>query len=662
MDLPQSIAVFGQSVIRDQQSQRLSDIIKNVNGVYLSTTRAGTQESFSARGYGFSSSNMFKNGSRINTGTIPEISSLEKIEILKGSAAILYGNVAPGGIINMITKQPKFTSAGEISLRAGSYGLFKPSFDVYGPISDKIAFRVNGTYEKADSYRDRVQSERFYLNPSILFKWGSQTELLLHADYLDTDFTPDFGIGSLADTMVANIPRSRFMGTSWQYNKAIQTIVTATLKRKINECWSININTSYQLFKRDYYAVERIQAKANGDWKRPLGKILLKEAYFIGNLDFVGKIKTGTLEHSLLTGIDADRYYTDNYTFDIAAKIYDTLNLFDAEKFVQRTDIPIAVKLTKTKTPISRMGAYVQDLISISAKIKLLTGIRWSIQINEAVTTTYLLKDSTAKAISNNVNAFSPKLGFVYRPTKKSSIFISYANSFSVNNGTDVFGNALTPSIIDQYEIGLKNELFKGKLSANLTFYKIINNNLAQTALFAADRITPNNNTSFKELTGQTTSDGVEIDINAQPYKAVYIMGGYSYNYMRFTNTKEAKGNYIEGERLVNTPAHTANTSLSYTFQNGNLKGLKMGMGVFYTGNRLAGWNNTQQQAQTFSRLIPIDGFTTADVSVNYSFQKMSFQARVTNLFNTYNYYVHENYSVNPIAPRQFISTISVKF
>ena len=105
MDLPQSISVVGQSVIRDQQSQRLSDVIKNVNGVYLSTTRANTQESFSARGYGFSSSNMFKNGSRVNTGTMPEVSSLEKVEILKGSAAILYGNVAPGAIINPIHLQ-----------------------------------------------------------------------------------------------------------------------------------------------------------------------------------------------------------------------------------------------------------------------------------------------------------------------------------------------------------------------------------------------------------------------------------------------------------------------------------------------------------------------------------------------------------------------------
>ncbi|MES2882663.1 MAG: TonB-dependent receptor, partial [Bacteroidota bacterium] len=133
MDLPQSITVVGQGIIRDQQAQRLSDVIKNVNGVYVTTTRGAVQESFGARGYGLGSSNLFKNGARINSGVIPEMSSLEKVEVLKGSSAILFGQVAPGGILNMVTKQPKFKNGGEVSMRIGSYSLYKPAFDIYGP-------------------------------------------------------------------------------------------------------------------------------------------------------------------------------------------------------------------------------------------------------------------------------------------------------------------------------------------------------------------------------------------------------------------------------------------------------------------------------------------------------------------------------------------------
>ena len=169
MDLPQSISIINHQLLSNQQAQRLSDVIKNANGVYLSSNRASTQETFSARGYTFGSYNLFKNGTRVNSGAMPEVSSLESVEILKGSAAILYGNVAPGGIVNMVTKQPKFSKGGEVSMRAGSYSLYKPAFDVYAPISKTIAYRVNGTYEYANSYRNSVHSSRYYVNPSLLF-------------------------------------------------------------------------------------------------------------------------------------------------------------------------------------------------------------------------------------------------------------------------------------------------------------------------------------------------------------------------------------------------------------------------------------------------------------------------------------------------------------
>jgi iron complex outermembrane receptor protein len=199
-------------------------------------------------------------------------------------------------------------------------------------------------------------------------------------------------------------------------------------------------------------------------------------------------------------------------------------------------------------------------------------------------------------------------------------------------------------------------------LSLNVTAYRIINNNLAQTAQFAADGTTPNNNTALKELTGQTTSDGVEVDITAHPVKGLDIIAGYSYNYMRYTKTENKKGNYVEGERLVNNPAHTANASVFYTFGSSHIKGFKVGATAVYIGKRNAGWNNQIEQTQNYSRLIAIDGFTTVDISAGYTWKNISLLAKISNLGDAYNYYVHENYSVNPIAPRQFAATLSYKF
>ncbi|HSU50587.1 MAG TPA: TonB-dependent receptor, partial [Segetibacter sp.] len=188
----------------------------------------------------------------------------------------------------------------------------------------------------------------------------------------------------------------------------------------------------------------------------------------------------------------------------------------------------------------------------------------------------------------------------------------------------------------------------------------IKNNNLAQTAQFAANG-QPNNNTAIKELTGETTSDGIELDVTGHPLSGLDIIAGYSYNYMRYTKTPDAKGNYVEGERLVNTPAHTANASIWYAFKNEKLKGLKIGATAFYTGDRFGGWNNTIGQAQNFSRLIPVKGFTTVDISAAYTRKKVSLMAKVSNITNTFNYYVHENYSINPIAPRQVVATVAYR-
>ena len=671
MDLPQAVVTISEAVIKNQQAQRLSDVIKNVNGVYLGTARASTQESFYARGYNFSSTNMFKNGSRVNSGAMPEVSSLESVEILKGGAAILYGNVAPGGVLNMVTKKPKFDFGGEVSLRAGSYNLIKPAIDIYGPISNKIAYRLNGTFESADSYRDQVSSKRYYINPSLLFKLSNRTELIVEGDYLKHEFTPDFGIGSLNDSTkgirpatVPDVARSAFMGTPWQYNKTNQSTASITLNHSINTNWKINAVASYQQFKRDYYAVERIQAKYDplGFWARPLGRVDTKEEYLTGQVNLNGNFKTGKVGHILLVGADADRSVTNTYNYDIQSKIYDTISILDPSKYTPRTDMPVANRLTFVETPVNRFGVYVQDLVSITPKIKLLAGVRWSIQESPAATTTHLQKgDSVSKAKFASANAFSPRVGLVYRFKPNVSFFASYSNSFSVNTGLDIYNNVLEPSIIDQYELGVKNIFLHGKLTVNLTAYKIINNNLAQTAQFDKDG-NPNSNSNLKELTGQTTSNGVELDIMANFLKGFSVIAGYSYNDMKYTKTPGNKGSYIEGARLVNTPAHTANASAFYTFSHGALNRLKIGAAVFYVGDRFGGWNNTIDQEQSYSRLIPVKGFTTVDISAGYSIKKFSLLAKISNLTNTYNYYVHENYSINPIPPRQLIATVAYKF
>lgn len=663
MDMPQSTSIVSSQVIADQQSSRLSDVMKNVNGVAMGSSRGSTSENFFARGYSLGSNNYFKNGARYNSGSIPEVSTLERVEVLKGSAAMLFGNVSGGAIVNLVTKKPKFEYGGELALRTGSYDHYKPTGDVYGPITENLAFRLIGTYENSRSYRETVNSEKYYFNPSFLYNMGENTTLLVEGDYLNYDLTPDFGIGSLEGKIPTRIDRGSFFNTPWAYNKANQTTASATLDHQLNSQWKIQVIGSFQQFEREYYSAERIQADAVGDWNRTLNRLHTAENYFTAQLHATGKFQTGSIGHSLLLGTDADRYINTSHTFDLN-KDYDTINLLDGRKYTSRTDMPAAVDSLRSEAPTHRLGFYAQDLISLSEKVKIMAGLRWSYQRASTPTLYNLLSNTKTKATtaSKADHAFSPRVGLVYQPLKTTAFFASYSNNFTVNSGIDVNDQALSPSLIDQYEVGVKNDFLDGRLSANLTVYKIVNNNLAQQAQFLKDGITENTNTNIKELTGQTTSDGVEVDLSGTLVDGLYFIGGYSYNFMRYTKTSGLKGSYVEGERLVSNPAHTANASMFYTFKTRSLKGMRIGFSSYYMGSRNAGWNNTVGQAQTGSRLIPLSGFATYDLSVGYTNSSFSILAKISNLTNELNYYVHENYSVNPIPPRQFLTTLTFSF
>ncbi|MFI5136476.1 MAG: TonB-dependent siderophore receptor [Sphingobacteriales bacterium] len=676
LDLPQSAGTVSSRVIEDQQINHLGDAIKNVSGVSLTQTRGGVGETFSARGYSIgitgASGSIFKDGVLTNTAGFPEASTLESVEVLKGSAALLYGNVSGGLIINMVTKKPQFESGGGVSVRYGSYNMFKPSVDVYGPVSENAAFRLIGVYENDGSYRNHVYTLRKYVNPSLLFNLGKKTTLLVAGDYLNESLTPDFGIGSLnnGQAIPTMVPRSQYINTSWAYSHINQFSGMATLNHQFNDDWHLNAIISGQ--GTDIYSYQASlpnTVSATGEWSRGLARANTVENNYTGQANLTGKFKTGWVRHQILIGTDLAKVVnvTNGYSVaghNISTYIYDKINTIDLNKYTQRTDIPNATDTARTTAPVYRLGAYTQDLVSFTDKIKMLAGIRWSWQETDQSNIQYLLRQTSGggTAITRYDRAFTPKLAFIYQPVSTSSVYISYSNDFMLNTGTDVnTGQGLKPSLVNQYEAGTKNELFDGKIIANLSVYRIINSNLAVVAPFKADG-TANSDNTLKELSGQTTSDGFDIDITGHLSKNFYFITGYSYNNARYTKTSGLKGSPVLGERLVISPVSTANATLFYTFNNPALKGFKVGATAFYTGSRMAGYNNTIGQAQPYSRLIPVGGFTTLDLTAGYTYKKMSLLVSVTNVTNTLNYLIHDNYSITPIAPRQFLTTLAYRF
>lgn len=667
LDLPQSFQVIGSTIIEQQQSIRLSDVIKNANGVYVGSARGGAQESFFSRGYDMSANNIFKNGFRLNSGSMPEVSSLEKVEILKGSAALLFGNVAPGGILNMVTKAPSFTKGGEIAMQAGSYNFYKPSLDFYGPLNKSIAYRINGSYENSESFRDVVKKERFYINPSLLFAVNKKTEILLQGDYLHDDWTPDFGTVIIGKKII-DLPRDLYLGATWSTGQTQQTTVSALVKHEFNSNWKLNFNSSFQDYTRTFKGTERIQPAANGDWNRPLGQNRNEEAITSEQLSLQGNFSTGKIKHQLLTGVDYENSFAQAYTYVFNPTTYGSGNIYDFENFNQGTGIPESNNTRIVKTTTNRFGVYIQDLISITEKFKVLAGLRWSWQESQPITYNLAVNPNvTTNGVKQKDIAFSPRIGLVFQPTKNTSLFASYSDSFTPNTGTTVSGDVLDPSIIAQYEVGVKNDFWKGLLSLNVTLYQITNDNLAQTAEFKADGST-NTDTTVKVLSGETKSKGIEVDITARPIEGLNINAGYSYNDMRYTKTSGTNGSFIVGDRLVRTPANTANLSFFYTLPNGKLKGLSFGAIGNYIGKRVGGWNNqvvvnpTTFATSINDREIPLNDYTTIVFSIGYDWKKFSLLCKLSNITNELNYTVHENYSVNPIAPRQVLTSLRYKF
>lgn len=694
MDNPQAIQVIGAEIIEQQQAIRLSEVLKNANGVYVSSARGGAQESFFSRGYDMSANNMFKNGFRYNAGSIPDVSGLDKVEFLKGGSALLFGNVAPGGIVNLVTKTPSFKSGGEISMQMGSYAFYKPSIDFYGPLTKSIAFRINGSYENSESFRDVVKNERLYINPSLLFDITQKTQITLQGDYLSADWTPDFGTGIIGKEIL-DLPRNAFYGSLWSNGTTKSASASVLLNHDFNKNWKLNFNSSFQSYNRGSNSTAQLSNldtyATPGDWNRGLAKNKNLEQILGDQLSLQGNFNTGSVKHQIFTGADWENSFATAYTYTFDEKyvqtgtkdglpvygptLYDTINLFTFDPNNQRKDIPTTDRATQiAKTDTNRFGVYFQDLISITEKFKVLAGVRWSWQ--EAEVSTYKETFAGGKqtvAPENAIptvtpkrldNAFSPKAGLIYQPTKDVSLFGSYSNSFTPNTGTTADLQPIKPSIIDQVEAGIKTDFLKGLLSTNITVYQITNSNLAQMAEFKADG-TPNTDTNIKVLSGGTKSKGVEIDITAKPVDGLNIIAGYSYNDMRYTETSGLNGSFIEGDRVARTPLNTANLSFFYTLQEGLLKGISVGAIGNYIGDRIGGWNSQYDSTKPggiWDREIPLEGYTTIDVSAGYTWKKISILCKLSNITNELNYTVHENYSVNPIAPRQIMTSLRYKF
>lgn len=657
----QSISIISSKLIEQQGNLTISDATKNVPGVYTFATYGNKRESMSSRG--FRGIPILKNGVRVNSdfrgvGILTDAIGIDNIQVLKGTAAITQGVAtdlgSPGGVINIVTKTPKFQSGGEVALRGGSWGLFRPTFDVYGPIDDneKIAFRVNGAYERSDSYRSMISNERLYFNPSLQWKANDKTTVTVEMDYLDDSRTPDLGTVNLAGNdinAIYDLPHDKFLGFKSDRVATKNATYTIRVDRKLNDKFSLR--AAY--FKSDLdiddtgASLSQLASSFN-ERKRSISNNTRKDINDVLQLDLVGQdIQTGFLKHTFQAGMD----YSSNNTETTNSKsvVIDTINVFGNIPNIYPTpNSPLAFGSSEN-TKSRALGLLVQDMITWNKWLKTFVGLRYS--------SVEITKSNTVGTQRND--AWNPLAGVIFTPMSNINLFASYTNSSNPRSAALLShsGEELGNERWDQFETGFKTTWINDRLRFNLTLFKI-NNKDMNLPVYDENWVA----TGYYQKGGNDERKGIEVELSGRILENLEVITGYSYIDAKY---KEHTA-YVYNSSPLNTPKHTFNAWANYTFT-GALKGFSLGAGAYYTGKRPM--NDWSAGAVTHEGIVPnqkpfdIDSYMNVNIQAAYKFdQHWGVRLFINNVFNEIGYNAYRTSFINQTDPRNFSGMLTYRF
>ncbi|MEM7061892.1 MAG: TonB-dependent siderophore receptor [Cyanobacteria bacterium P01_B01_bin.77] len=611
-DIPQSIQVIPREVLEDQGVVQLEDALRNVSGITPSEQDSrGVQ--FNVRG--FNSAAVLRDGFRVNLGTrtVPQdLANIEQIEVLKGPASILFGALEPGGVINLVTEQPLSEPFYKVALRLGNYGLIEPSLDISGPLTDdgRLLYRLNALYRTEDGFRDfDVDSERFFIAPVVSWQISDRTDLTVSLEYIDEEKPVDFGLIALGDG-VADIPFDRILGEPDNVTTNEYLRTGYQFEHRFSDNWRVR-NAFYYINRDNLFdsTGPSFLDETTGDLTRFFSLSEIQEEFYELQTNIVGEFATGSIDHTLLSGVDLfrrDNNFLTQQDFLTPAPI----NIFDPVYGQTRRpkfdNVPVAAEIGNQ---LRYLSVYLQDQIAFFDNFILLAGIRYDTFEQEQEAASPFLPELIE--LNRSESAFTPRVGLVYQPTENVSLFASYSRSFTPNSpgsfGTEVF----EPEEGEQFEIGVKTELLDGRLSANLAYFDITQQNVVTT-----DPINP----LLSVLTGEERSRGVELDVAGEILPGWNIVANYAYIDAEITEDNSG----LEGNRKANVPENNFNLWSTYDVQSGSLEGLGFGLGVNYVGDRFG------DNANSYT----VDDYFLTNAAISY--QRDNWQARLNfrNLFD----------------------------
>ncbi|MEL7314680.1 MAG: TonB-dependent siderophore receptor [Cyanobacteria bacterium J06559_3] len=640
-EIPQTIQVLPEQLIEDQQITRLEEAILNVPNAVSGNLGGGGGEEFVIRG--FRSATIFRDGFRgtIDRGALQgatELANVERIEVLSGPASVLYGNAEPGGIVNVVTKQPQPEFFAEVGVQVGSFGFVRPTFDVSGPLTaaGNLRYRLNAAYEFSDDFRDyETESERFFVAPVIAWQISDRTTLTFDLEYRDETLPFDRGLIAFFGEVI-DAPLDTIFGDEEDFIDIEVLTVGYRLDHEFSDNWQLRNRFRYGT--SDYETRRAIPAAILGGGN--IGRVFFsndsESQTFESQTELIGEFTTGSIEHTLLFGVDV--FFSDINTLNTNAPA-PPINIFDPQQPdpFERPRIPLTNVVADREANLSQIGVILQDQIQIVPNLTLLLGGRLDFVSQQAQDE--FLNTDVAESYTN----FSPRVGLVYQPVEPLFLYASYSQSFFPNNSafTTVDGELLAPEEAEQFEIGVKAELLGGRLAATLALFDITRENVA-----AAD---PNNIGASIPI-GEQTSRGLELVVQGEILPGWNVVASYG---LLDSEITESGGAFPEGATPGNVPENTASLYTSYEIQAGDLAGLGFGLGVFFVDERFGDDGNT----------FKLDSYWRTDASIFYRRDRWRVGLNFRNLFDVDYFEAGAfNLTARPGEPFTVVGSLSVTF
>lgn len=630
-EIPQSISVVGAEQMRDQGVHTIQEALRYVPGVVADAYGLdGRTDSHFIRGI---PATEYLDGMKRTFGYYTSNSRmdpyfLERIEVLKGPASVLYGQAPVGGIINAVSKRPQTEQGGEIGVEYGSFDFKQVKFDMTGPVSSdgKWSYRVTGTGRDAGTQVDHVDDDRMAIAPAITYRPDSNTTITLLGHFQsDRGGTADQFL-PIVGTLYSNVngrkvPRDRFVGEFDDHYDTDVASGTLLVEHKFASWLKLQHSSRYADISNDYlgtYPYPWVYLDADQEEVTRLRYQALTETQvFNQDTNLEAKFGTGLLKHRVLAGVDYTHYSSQqgsNYAQDI-----NPFNLYDPDYngslwagydctgtlVVGYDDIEVC---SMTNQNVAQTGLYIQDQMRLDNWIAVV-GARQDWIENSA--------DGTA---TKRDDAVSYRAGLMYEFDFGLTPYVSYSESFVPVYGTSSPANGLTPFDPQSgrmYELGFKYQPEGANFSVNAAVYDIAEDNYLVTD--------PANNL-YQVQTGAVSVKGFELEVTGKLTENLKVVGGYSYTQAEYeggTIMYDESGNPVaaDGNQIESIPKHLASLWGVWEFDQPYLKGWSVGAGARYIGTSWDGAN-----------IYEVPAVTLFDAMVAYEEEHWRWQVSATNL------------------------------